>query len=316
MRQVKISRAGYQQSSAKPSSFIPQAWSNVFCREFPIMSSWGDECDCVRGLCLHACVCPVCDWSSSRLFSSVQYALRYAEMRHKYGWIKRSMLSNPAFTMESLITHGCVLGVCVSETVRFEIQRPRMFLCTFTCLLLTDVGGAKAVHYMSDIFFFSLSGHASPYRDGRMSSVILRPPWWFIEGVHGCMTCSLISGTINEWLEIKWRIKERGRSERTVESRKLSFSISEKNPQRLSFNPSWQGWGSIHLSLSFSPSSSGSVGSCSGGATAWVLRSVFCVLRDTHTEGIITMPHWTVKADLILCVLEACLPRLHRRDCT
>lgn len=228
MRQVKISHAGYQQSSAKPSSFIPQAWSNVFCREFPIMSSWGDECDCVRGLCLYACVCPVCDWSSSQLFSSVQYALRYAEMRHKYGWIKRSTLSNPAFTMESLITHGCVLGVCVRDMVRFEIRRPRVFLCTFTCLLLTEVGGAKAVHYMSDIFFFSLSGHASPYRDGRMSSVILRPPWWFIEGVHGCMTCSLISGTINERLEIKWRIKARARSERTVESRKLSFSISEK----------------------------------------------------------------------------------------
>lgn len=103
-----------------------------------------------------------------------------------------------------------------------------MFLCTFTCLLLTEVGGAKAFNYMSDIFFFSLSGRASPYGDGRMSSVILRPPWWFIEDVHGCMTCSLISETINEWLEIKWRIKARARSERTVESRKLSFSISEK----------------------------------------------------------------------------------------
>lgn len=158
-----------------------------------------------------------------------------------------------------------------------------MFLCTFTCLLLTEVGGAKTFHYMSDIFFFSLSRRASPYRDGRMSSVILRPPWWFIEGVHGCMTCSLISGTINEWLEIKWRIKARARSERTVESRKLSFSISEKKPQSLSFNPSWQGgWGSIHLSLSFFPSSSGSVGSCSGGATAWVLRSVFCSERHTY----------------------------------
>lgn len=131
MRQVKISRAGYQQSSAKPSSFIPQAWSNVFCREFPIMSSWGDECDCVRGLCLYACVCPVCDWSSSRLFSSVQYALRYAEMRHKYGWIKRSTLSNPAFTMESLITHGCVLGVCVSEMVRFEIRSVSLHVYLF-----------------------------------------------------------------------------------------------------------------------------------------------------------------------------------------
>lgn len=146
MRQVKISHAGYQQPSTKPSSFIPQAWNNVFCREFPIMSSWGDECDCVVGACLYACVCLVCDWGSSWLFSSVQYALRYAEMRHKYCWIMRSMLSNPAFTLESLITQGCALGVCVSKMVRFEIQRPRVFLCTFTCLLLTEVGRAKRFH--------------------------------------------------------------------------------------------------------------------------------------------------------------------------
>ncbi len=113
MRQVKMSHEGYQQPSTKPSSFILQAWNNIFCREFPIKSSWGDECDCLVGVCLHACVCLVCDWGSSWLFSSVQYALRYAEMRHKYCWIKWSTLSNPAFTMESLITQYCALGVCV-----------------------------------------------------------------------------------------------------------------------------------------------------------------------------------------------------------
>lgn len=52
MRQVKISHAGYRQPFAKPSSFIPRAWNNVFCGEFPIMPSWKDECDCVCG-----CVC-------------------------------------------------------------------------------------------------------------------------------------------------------------------------------------------------------------------------------------------------------------------
>lgn len=133
MRQVKISHAGYQQPSTKLSSFIPQAWNNVFCREFPIMSSWGDECDCVVGVCLHACVCLVCDWGSSWIFSSVQYALRYAEMRHKYCWIKRSTLSNPTFTMESLITHGCALGVCEQDgqVWNSETQSVSLHVCLF-----------------------------------------------------------------------------------------------------------------------------------------------------------------------------------------
>lgn len=146
------------------------------------------------------------------------------------------------------------------------------------------------------------------------------------EALTGAWRARSFRGVLMNGPRLK-RDKSKSRQRKNWGEQEAQFQRFWKNPQSLSFNPSWQGWGSIHLTLSFSPSlfslslsfspfSSGSVGSCSGGATAWVLRSVFCVLRDTHTEQLITMPCWRVKAALILCVLEVCLPRLHRGDCT
>lgn len=159
--------------------------------------------------------------------------------------------------MKSLIAHGCVQETCLSETAWFEIHRklPRMFLHRVNCLLvtctdcwhLTKVGGAKGVppdewHLSRPIRLC----FAHTETDGCHLSGGL--PDGLSEVWTGAWRARSFRGVLMNGLRLN-RIKARASSQRTGESRKLSFSISEKNPQSLSFNPSWQGWGSIHLTL-------------------------------------------------------------------
>lgn len=207
--------------------------------------------------------------------------------------------------MESLIARGCVRGTCLSETAWLEIHRklPRnvssqawLFISHVRGLLGPRRGGWGLGNSTRRVTSFS--ARQATFRPYRCHLSFQGLPDGLSEALTGAWRSRSFRGALMNGPRLK-KDKSKSQQRKNCGEQEAQFQRFWKNPQSLSFNPSWQGWGSIHLtlsfslfslSLSFSPFSSGSVGSCSGGATAWVLRSVFCVLRDTHTEQLITMP--------------------------